>query len=222
MCWFFNGDTRLSRNSKSVILKSTSPPSSNFCLLYFHLDLSLFDRRYQYRQEEEKTQINGSSESRTWNTYVTVWAKVKCIKIAFHTERLRFWTSRSRSHGDTAENRQLMWRSGSLSLIPDDLRKNPRRACAFWTNSVSTAYLLPVNAIHRAYFVASLRQWEATSKPQVTVNEMIPMMIKNSVVTHSGGSRGGMHVRSRPWIVWHCRTRPTVSAPGGDAKAGIF
>lgn len=73
--------------------------------------------------------------------------------------------------------------------------------CAFWTNLVSLGYLLPVNAIHRAYFVASLRQWEATSKPQVTVNEMIPMMIKKSVVTHSGGSRGGMHVRSRPWIV---------------------
>ena len=35
-----------------------------------------------------------------------------------------------------------------------------------------------MNAIHRAYFVASLRQWEATSKPHVTVNEMIPMMIK--------------------------------------------
>lgn len=67
--------------------------------------------------------------------------------------------------------------------------------------TTSTGYLLPVNAIHRAYFVASLRQWEATSKPHVTVNEMIPMMIKNSVVTHSGGSRGGMHVRSRPWIV---------------------
>lgn len=65
----------------------------------------------------------------------------------------------------------------------------------------STGYLLPVNAIHRAYFVASLRQWEATSKPHVTVSEIIPMMIKNSVVTHSGGSRGGMHVRSRPWIV---------------------
>ncbi|EGW01714.1 hypothetical protein I79_022780 [Cricetulus griseus] len=62
-------------------------------------------------------------------------------------------------------------------------------------------YLLPVNAIHRAYFVASLRQWEATSKPHVTVKEIIPMMIKNKVVTHSGGSRGGMQVRSRPWIV---------------------
>lgn len=47
-----------------------------------------------------------------------------------------------------------------------------------------------MNAIHRAYFVASLRQWEATSKPHVTVKEMIPMMIKNRVVTHSGEAEG--------------------------------
>ncbi|KAL0151086.1 hypothetical protein M9458_053599, partial [Cirrhinus mrigala] len=51
---------------------------------------------------------------------------------------------------------------------------------------------LPVKAIHLAYFVASRRQCEATSSPQVTVREMMPMMIKKSVVTHSGGSRGGM------------------------------
>lgn len=74
-------------------------------------------------------------------------------------------------------------------------------------------YLLPVKAIQRAYLVASLRQCEATSRPQVTVREMMPMMMKNRVVTHSGGSRGGIQVRSRPWMVWHCRTRPTVSAP---------
>lgn len=59
-------------------------------------------------------------------------------------------------------------------------------------------HLLPVKAIHRAYFVASRRQCDATRRPQVTVREMIPMMIKNSVVTHSGGNRGGMQVRSRP------------------------
>ena len=88
----------------------------------------------------------------------------------------------------------------SLLLRLEYLHKN-NSVSAFETNLLSTGYLLPVNAIHRAYFVASLRQWEATNKPQVTVNEMIPMMIKNSVVTHSGGSRGGMHVRSRPWIV---------------------
>lgn len=88
----------------------------------------------------------------------------------------------------------------SLLLILDYLHRNTSVG-AFYTNLVSTGYLLPVNAIHRAYFVASLRQWEATSKPHVTVNEMIPIMIKNSVVIHSGGSRGGMHVRSRPWIV---------------------
>lgn len=74
-------------------------------------------------------------------------------------------------------------------------------------------HLLPVKAIQRAYLVASLRQCEATSSPQVTVREMIPMMMKKSVVTHSGGSRGGIQVRSRPWMVWHCRTRPTVRAP---------
>lgn len=74
-------------------------------------------------------------------------------------------------------------------------------------------HLLPVKAIQRAYLVASLRQWEATSKPHVTVSEMIPIMMKNNVVTHSGGSRGGIQVLSRPWMVWHCRTRPTVRAP---------
>lgn len=61
--------------------------------------------------------------------------------------------------------------------------------------------LLPVKAIQRAYLVASLRQCDATSSPQVTVSEMMPMMMKKSVVTHSGGSRGGIHVRSRPWMV---------------------
>lgn len=63
------------------------------------------------------------------------------------------------------------------------------------------SHLLPVKAIQRAYLVASLRQCEATSSPQVTVREMMPMMIKKSVVTHSGGSRGGIQVRSRPWMV---------------------
>jgi len=58
-----------------------------------------------------------------------------------------------------------------------------------------------VKAIQRAYLVASLRQWEATSKPHVTVSEMIPIMMKNNVVTHSGGSRGGIQVLSRPWMV---------------------
>lgn len=62
-------------------------------------------------------------------------------------------------------------------------------------------HLLPVKAIQRAYLVASLRQCEATSSPQVTVREMMPMMMKKSVVTHSGGSRGGIQVRSRPWMV---------------------
>lgn len=62
-------------------------------------------------------------------------------------------------------------------------------------------YLLPVKAIQRAYFVASLRQCEATRSPHVTVRDMIPIMMKKSVVTHSGGSRGGIQVRSRPWMV---------------------
>ena len=61
--------------------------------------------------------------------------------------------------------------------------------------------LLPVKAIHRAYLVASRRQCDATSSPQVTVREMMPMMMKKSVVTHSGGSRGGIQVRSLPWMV---------------------
>lgn len=62
-------------------------------------------------------------------------------------------------------------------------------------------YLLPVKAIQRAYLVASRRQCDATRSPQVTVREMMPMMMKKSVVTHSGGSRGGIQVRSRPWMV---------------------
>lgn len=62
-------------------------------------------------------------------------------------------------------------------------------------------HLLPVKAIQRAYLVASLRQCDATRSPQVTVREMMPMMMKKSVVTHSGGSRGGIQVRSRPWMV---------------------
>ncbi|TNN51308.1 hypothetical protein EYF80_038472 [Liparis tanakae] len=37
----------------------------------------------------------------------------------------------------------------------------------------------------------------------------MPRTMKKSVVIHSGGSCGGMQVRSRPWMVWHCRTRPT-------------
>ncbi|KAF3846384.1 hypothetical protein F7725_003462 [Dissostichus mawsoni] len=48
----------------------------------------------------------------------------------------------------------------------------------------------PVKAIHRAYLVASRRQCDATSSPQVTVREMMPMMMKNSVVTHSGAAGG--------------------------------
>lgn len=67
--------------------------------------------------------------------------------------------------------------------------------------NVAVVHLLPVKAIQRAYLVASLRQCDATSSPQVTVREMMPMMMKKSVVTHSGGSRGGIQVRSRPWIV---------------------
>lgn len=63
------------------------------------------------------------------------------------------------------------------------------------------ARLLPVNAIQRAYLVASLLQWEATNKPHVTVSEIMPMMMKNKVVIHSGGNRGGMQVLSRPWMV---------------------
>lgn len=63
------------------------------------------------------------------------------------------------------------------------------------------ANLLPVKAIQRAYLVASRRQCDATSSPQVTVREMMPMMMKKSVVTHSGGSRGGIQVRSLPWMV---------------------
>lgn len=78
---------------------------------------------------------------------------------------------------------------------------------AFWLTAIQmqtnfeTEYLLPVKAIQRAYLVASLRQWDATSSPHVTVREMMPMMMKKSVVTHSGGSRGGIQVRSRPWMV---------------------
>lgn len=67
--------------------------------------------------------------------------------------------------------------------------------------ALTQSHLLPVKAIQRAYLVASLRQCEATRSPQVTVREMIPMMMKNSVVTHSGGNRGGIQVRSRPWMV---------------------
>lgn len=69
-------------------------------------------------------------------------------------------------------------------------------------NVLSTViHLLPVKAIQRAYLVASRRQCDATSSPQVTVREMMPIMMKKSVVTHSGGSRGGIQVRSRPWMV---------------------
>lgn len=67
--------------------------------------------------------------------------------------------------------------------------------------ALTQSHLLPVKAIQRAYLVASRRQWEATRSPQVTVREMMPMMMKNSVVTHSGGNRGGIQVRSRPWMV---------------------
>lgn len=74
--------------------------------------------------------------------------------------------------------------------------------------------LLPMKAIQRAYRVASRRQCDITSRPQVTVREMMPRTMKKSVVIHSGGSCGGMQVRSRPWMVWHCRTRPTVTDPG--------
>lgn len=74
-------------------------------------------------------------------------------------------------------------------------------------------HLLPVKAIQRAYRAASRRQRDITSRPQVTVREMMPRMMKKSVVIHSGGSCGGMQMRSRPWMVWHCCTRPTVREP---------
>lgn len=80
-------------------------------------------------------------------------------------------------------------------------RRQSRRSQNFILTPASVLYLLPVKAIQRAYLVASLRQCDATRSPQVTVSEMMPMMMKNSVVTHSGGSRGGMQVRSRPWMV---------------------
>lgn len=81
-------------------------------------------------------------------------------------------------------------------------------------------HLLPVKAIHRAYRAASRRQRDITRRPQVTVREMMPRMMKKSVVIHSGGSCGGMQVRSRPWMVWHCRTRPTVREPGQRQRGG--
>lgn len=74
-------------------IKRTSAPKSNLYLLDFHLDLSLFDRRYQYLQEEEKTQVSDSSESQTSKHSCTMLAKIKFIRIAFHTKQLRFWMS---------------------------------------------------------------------------------------------------------------------------------
>jgi hypothetical protein len=38
-------------------------------------------------------------------------------------------------------------------------------------------------------------------------------MINSSVVTPSEGCRGGMHVQSHPWIVWHCHTGPQWVLP---------
>lgn len=73
--------------------------------------------------------------------------------------------------------------------------------------------IIPVKAIHRAYLLASRCQCDITTRPQVTVREMMPRMMKSSTVIHSPGSRGGVQVRSRPWMVWHCRTRPKVKEP---------
>lgn len=75
-------------------------------------------------------------------------------------------------------------------------------------------HLLPVKAIHRAYRAASRRQRDITIRAHVAVREMMPRMMKKSVVIHSGGSCGGMQFRSRPWMVWHCWIRPTVREPG--------
>ena len=51
-------------------------------------------------------------------------------------------------------------------------------------------HLLPVKAIHRAYRAASRRHCDITSRPQVTVREMMPRMMKKSVVIHSGAAAG--------------------------------
>lgn len=188
--------------------------------------LFIFDRQNQYLQEEEKNEAVGNLNHKPGLCHK--WTKVKFIKTAFHTKQLtlqmcwsgeHFW----RTDGlPLSRTPVLLFDAYGVLLIDSWLSSQKYQWDAFYTNLVSMGYLLPVNAIHRAYFVASLRQWEATSKPHVTVNEMIPMMIKNSVVIHSGGSRGGMHVRSRPWIVWHCRTRPTVSAPEEMQTVGIL
>lgn len=68
-----------------------------------------------------------------------------------------------------------------------------------WRRSrANSEHLLPVKAIHRAYRVASRRQRDITIRTQVAVRETMPMMMKKSVVIHSGGSCGGMQLRSRP------------------------
>lgn len=75
---------------------------------------------------------------------------------------------------------------------------------------------IPVKAIQRAYFVVSWCQCDSTSRTHVTEREMMPIIMKKRVVTHSGGSRGGIHILSRPWIVWHCRTSPIIKAPSAS------
>lgn len=174
------------------------------------------------------TQTSGSFKSQTWNPYVTE-SKKASLKEHSH-KQWHLWASWSRREnageltGLYGLSHGREWCSGKIYwVLRTELHhlQEPALCCLLEQRS-KHGYLLPVNAIHRAYFVASLRQWEATSKPHVTVKEMIPMMIKNRVVTHSGGSRGGMQVRSRPWIVWHCRTRPTVSAPGKMQRWGIL
>lgn len=169
-------------------------------------------------QKWKPFKTTGSSTSQTWTTLLQKVIKPHYKSI--HTMRWQPWASWACGADAEGTVRSISWPSEwcsrkiyrSLGLILIVFVKPP--LCCLLEQFSKHGYLLPVNAIHRAYFVASLRQWEATSKPHVTVKEMIPMMIKNRVVTHSGGSLGGMQVRSRPWIVWHCRTRPTVSAPG--------
>lgn len=73
--------------------------------------------------------------------------------------------------------------------------------------------IIAMKAIQRAYFVASRRQCEITSRPHVIESETMPKIMKNRVMTHSGGRLGEMHILFRPWMVWHCLTRPTVRAP---------
>lgn len=75
-------------------------------------------------------------------------------------------------------------------------------------------HILPTKAIHRAWREASQCQRDITIRPQAMVSETMPRTMNSSVVIHSGGSCGGVQFRSRPWMVWHCRTKPTVREPG--------